>query len=71
MAHVPRPRPGSRSSEVECFEKIHPLEEWLARTGCEGEEADRVRELLGDRMTEDGSAWTDTKLVIRARKSQS
>jgi SAM-dependent methyltransferase len=57
--------------QVECFEKTHPLEDWLARTGCEGEEADRVRELLVDRMTADGLAWTDTKIVIRARKSQS
>jgi SAM-dependent methyltransferase len=53
------------------FEKVHPLEPWLARTGCEGEEAEQVKELLADRMTEDGSAWTDTKVVIRARKPQS
>jgi SAM-dependent methyltransferase len=62
---------GLEVEQVECFEKTHPLEQWLARTGCEGEEADRVRELLADRMTDDGSAWTDTKLVIRARKSRS
>jgi SAM-dependent methyltransferase len=62
---------GLEVEQVECFEKTHPLEDWLARTGCEGEEAGRVRELLADRMTDDGSAWTDTKLVIRARKSQS
>jgi SAM-dependent methyltransferase len=62
---------GLEVEQVECFEKTHPLEEWLARTGCEGEEADRVRELLADRMSGDGSAWTDTKLVIRTRKSQS
>jgi SAM-dependent methyltransferase len=62
---------GLEVEQVECFEKTHPLEEWLARTGCEGREADRVRELLADRMTPDGSSWTDTKLVIRARKSQS
>jgi SAM-dependent methyltransferase len=62
---------GLEVEQVECFEKTHPLADWLARTGCEGEEADRVRELLADRMTEDGSAWVDTKLVIRARKSQS
>jgi hypothetical protein len=30
-----------------------------------------VRELLADRMNDDGTAWTDTKIVIRARKSQS
>jgi SAM-dependent methyltransferase len=62
---------GLEIEQVECFEKEHPLEDWLARTGCEGEEAERVRELLADRMTTDGSAWTDTKIVIRARRSQS
>ena len=30
-----------------------------------------MRELLADRMTDDGKAWIDTKIVIRARKSQS
>jgi hypothetical protein len=62
---------GLEVEQAECFEKIHQLEAWLARTGCEGEEADRVKELLADRMTEDGSAWTDVKIVLRARKSQS
>jgi SAM-dependent methyltransferase len=62
---------GLEVEQVECFEKTHPMDEWLARTGCEGEEAGRVRELLADRMTADGIAWTDTKIVIRARKSQS
>jgi SAM-dependent methyltransferase len=52
------------------FEKVHPLEDWLARTGCEGKEAERVRELLADRMTPDGTAWTDRKIVLKARKSQ-
>jgi SAM-dependent methyltransferase len=62
---------GLEVEQSERFEKTHPLEAWLARTGCEGEEAERVKELLADRMTEDGSAWTDLKIVIRARKSQS
>ena len=62
---------GLEVEQSERFEKTHPLEAWLARTGCEGEEAERVRELLADRMTKDGSAWTDVKIVIRARKSQS
>jgi SAM-dependent methyltransferase len=62
---------GLEVEQVECFEKEHPLEDWLARTGCEGEDAERVRELLADRLTDDGSAWVDTKIVIRARKSQS
>jgi SAM-dependent methyltransferase len=62
---------GLEVEQSECFEKTHPLEAWLARTGCEGEEAERVKELLADRMAEDGSAWSDVKIVIRARKSQS
>ncbi len=62
---------GLEVEQAECFEKVHPLEDWLARTGCEGEDAERVRELLSDRLTADGTAWVDTKVVIRARKSQS
>ncbi|HLM37452.1 MAG TPA: class I SAM-dependent methyltransferase [Gaiellaceae bacterium] len=62
---------GLEVEQFECFEKTHPLAAWLARTDCEGEEAERVKELLADRMTKDGSAWTDVKIVIRARKSQS
>jgi SAM-dependent methyltransferase len=62
---------GLEVEQTECFEKTHPLEPWLGRSGCEGEEAERVKELLADRMTEDGNAWTDTKIVIRARKSES
>jgi hypothetical protein len=62
---------GLEVEQAECFEKTHPLDAWLDRTGCDGEEAARVKELLADRMTKDGSAWTDTKIVIRARKSQS
>jgi len=62
---------GLEVEQVESFEKTHALEDWLARTGCEGEEAERVRELLADRMTPDRAAWTDKKIVIRARKSPS
>jgi len=62
---------GLEVERVECFEKAHPLEAWLARTGCEGADAERVRELLADRMTHDGSAWIDTKIIIRARKARS
>jgi SAM-dependent methyltransferase len=62
---------GLEVEQRQLFEKVHPLDDWLARTGCEGEEAERVKELLSDRMTEDGTAWTDVKLVLKARKSQS
>jgi SAM-dependent methyltransferase len=62
---------GLEVEQEEVFQKVHPLEEWLARTGCTGAEAERVKELLADRMTEDGAAWTDEKVVLKARKSQS
>jgi SAM-dependent methyltransferase len=61
---------GLELEQVEMFEKAHALEEWLARTGCEGDEAVQVRELLADRMTDDGGAWVDTKILLKARKSQ-
>ena len=61
---------GLEVEQRQLFEKVHPLEDWLARTGCEGDEAARVKELLADRMTDDGSAWTDVKLILKARKSQ-
>ena len=40
--------------EVRHIEKTHPFDAWLARTGCEGEEAERVRALLSERTTPDG-----------------
>jgi SAM-dependent methyltransferase len=55
---------------VEFFEKTHDLEDWLARTGCTGEEAERVRELLRPATSDDGTTWSDTKIVVKARKSQ-
>ena len=60
---------GLEVEQRELFEKVHPLEDWLARTGCEGDEAEHVKELLSDRMTEDGNAWTDVKILFKARKS--
>jgi SAM-dependent methyltransferase len=41
---------GLRVEEVRIFEKPIELEPWLARAGCAGEEAVRVRELLADRI---------------------
>ena len=61
-------RAGLELERAETFEKRHPLEEWLARTGCEGDDAERVRELLADRLVDRGDAWVDTKIVLRARK---
>ena len=61
---------GLEVEQRQLFQKVHPLEDWLARTGCEGEEAERVKELLSDRMTDDGTAWTDLKILLKTRKSQ-
>jgi SAM-dependent methyltransferase len=62
---------GLEVEQAEFFEKTHELGEWLARTGCEGEEAARVTELLGPQLVEGGAAWRDTKILLKARKSQS
>jgi SAM-dependent methyltransferase len=61
---------GLEVEQTETFEKVHELEPWLARTGCRGEEAERVKQLLADRMTDDGGAWADRKIVLKGRKSQ-
>jgi len=53
------------------FSKTHDFTEWLARTGCEGDEAARVRELLAPFSSEDGSTWSNDYIVVKARKSQS
>jgi SAM-dependent methyltransferase len=58
---------GLEIEAVERFEKRHPLDAWLARTGCEGAEAERVRELLADRTVEDH--YVDEKIVLKARKT--
>ena len=59
---------GLEVERVAFFEKLHALDEWLARTGCEGEEAERVKELLGRSSSTDG-LWKDTKILLRARKA--
>jgi SAM-dependent methyltransferase len=59
---------GLEVERVAFFEKVHALDEWLARTGCEGDEAARVTELLGPLLVDDGKAWKDTKILLRARK---
>jgi hypothetical protein len=55
--------------EVEAFEREEKrieVEPWLARAGCEGEEAARVRELLADRI-EDGRVSVD-RGIFKTRK---
>jgi SAM-dependent methyltransferase len=52
------------------FSKEHDFDEWLARTGCEGADAARVRELLAPYTSEDGRSWSNDYIVLKARKSQ-
>jgi SAM-dependent methyltransferase len=52
----------------EIFEKRHPLEPWLERAGCAGDEAERVRELLADAT--EGGEYVDRKLVLRGRRER-
>ncbi len=57
---------GLAVERVGLFPKRHPLGPWLERTGCTGETADRVRQLLAGRLGDDGSVWLDTKILLRA-----
>jgi hypothetical protein len=57
---------GLEIEAVERVEKRRPVETWLARAGCEGKEAQRVRELLADRIEDD--EYVDTKILLKARK---
>jgi ubiquinone/menaquinone biosynthesis C-methylase UbiE len=59
-------RAGLRLDEVQVMPHTIDFAAWLARTGCEGEEAERVRELWGDRVA-DGRLTLD-KIAIRAQK---
>jgi SAM-dependent methyltransferase len=61
---------GLEIERVETFAKTHDLEAWLARTECTGKDAARVRELLAPHTSADGTTWQDTKLIVKARKSQ-
>jgi SAM-dependent methyltransferase len=61
---------GREVEQVGLFEKTHDLDDWLARTGCTGADAARVRELLRPVTSDDGRAWRDKKIVLKARKSQ-
>lgn len=60
---------GLEVESVEYFVKTHDTADWLARTGCEGDTAARVRELLAPVASDDGSTWQDTKIILKARKA--
>jgi SAM-dependent methyltransferase len=56
---------GIELEEVRQFEHPIELEPWLERTACTGEDAERVRELVADRMR--GSDLLMTRIALRGR----
>jgi SAM-dependent methyltransferase len=52
--------------DVRFFSLTFDFAAWLARTGCEGEEAQRVKELLGDRVA--NGRLTLDKIAIKAAR---
>jgi SAM-dependent methyltransferase len=58
---------GLHVEEVRHFDKPIEFQPWLDRCGCGGEEAERVRELLADRI-EDGWVRLD-RIALRGSKS--
>jgi SAM-dependent methyltransferase len=52
------------------FSRTHEFDSWLARTGCHGTDAERVRELLAPYTSDDGTTWSNEFIVLKARKSQ-
>jgi SAM-dependent methyltransferase len=57
---------GLETEAVELLETEIDLESWLARAGCEGEEAERVRALLADRIR--GGRLAMTRIALKGRK---
>jgi len=58
---------GLELAEARFFEHSFDLDAWLARTGCEGEEAERAVELLGERARD--GRLTLRKIALRAVKA--
>ena len=59
---------GLEVEEITFEEKSRGFHAWCQRTGCVGSDRARIRHLLGDRIDERG-IYTDTKIMIRARKA--
>ena len=53
------------------FTRSHEFDPWLARTGCTGADAERVRELLAPFTSEDGTEWSSEFIVLKALKPMS
>jgi SAM-dependent methyltransferase len=57
---------GLRIEELRTLEKPLEVEPWLARSGCAGDSAKRVRELLADRISD---GWiTLERIALKGRK---
>ena len=57
---------GLAVEDVAVFEKRHPLDAWLARTGTSEADGARVRELLSAHI--DGDEYVDRKILLKATK---
>jgi ubiquinone/menaquinone biosynthesis C-methylase UbiE len=57
---------GLTVEEVRILEKSRPADAWLERAGCVGDEAARVKELLGDRIAD--GRFVDRKILLKGRK---
>jgi SAM-dependent methyltransferase len=57
---------GLTVDDMRSFEKRIELEPWLARAGCEGDEARRVQELLGQRI--EGDHVVLSRVALKGRK---
>ena len=55
---------GLRPERRTVLAKQHDVDAWLARAGCTGPAAERVRELIADAVSD--GVYTDRKLVLRA-----
>ena len=58
---------GLAVEDLRSFEKRIEIEPWLARAGCLGDGARRVRELLGDRI--EGENVVLTRVALKGRKA--
>lgn len=57
---------GLSVEKVRVLEKSRPLDSWLDRVGCAGEEAERVKELVAEHLR--GGDYVDRKVLLKARK---
>jgi hypothetical protein len=59
---------GLEVEHAELLERRRDVDDWLARVDTPGEDAERVKQLLGDRIA-DGT-MTFPSIVLKARRSQ-